>query len=85
MQSYDSPQSLPLLAPRPFLIANGELDPRCPLGGLEEPVQEAKAAYAAAGFPDNFRVYIEKGLAHAASHGLDREVNAWLDQHLLQN
>lgn len=28
---YDAPQSLPLIAPRPLLVANGELDPRCPM------------------------------------------------------
>lgn len=31
LQHYDAPQSLPLIAPRPLLVANGELDPRCPL------------------------------------------------------
>lgn len=31
LQHYDAHLSLPLLAPRPLLIANGELDPRCPL------------------------------------------------------
>jgi hypothetical protein len=31
LSDYDAPQSLPLLAPRPLLIANGELDPRCPM------------------------------------------------------
>eukprot|EP00958_Prasinococcus_capsulatus_P018164 scaffold2093_cov425-Prasinococcus_capsulatus_cf.AAC.3 len=31
MSRFDAPASLPLLAPRPVLITNGELDPRCPL------------------------------------------------------
>lgn len=31
LEQYDAPHSLPLLAPRPLLIANGELDPRCPI------------------------------------------------------
>jgi fermentation-respiration switch protein FrsA (DUF1100 family) len=83
MQKYDSPHSLPALAPRPLLVANGELDPRCPLEGLEEPFKRTKAAYAAAGVPHNFKAYIEEGLDHVPSHGLDGEVNAWLEQYLL--
>lgn len=31
LEAWDAPYSLPLLAPRPLLIANGELDPRCPM------------------------------------------------------
>eukprot|EP00967_Tisochrysis_lutea_P080291 scaffold110168_cov26-Tisochrysis_lutea.AAC.1 len=30
---YDAPFSLPELFPRPFIIVNGELDPRCPMPG----------------------------------------------------
>ena len=29
LELFDAPHSLPLIAPRPLLIANGELDPRC--------------------------------------------------------
>ena len=31
LERYDAPYSLPLIAPRPMLVANGELDPRCPM------------------------------------------------------
>ncbi len=31
MQEYDSLWSLPAIAPRPLLIANGADDPRCPV------------------------------------------------------
>jgi hypothetical protein len=27
---YDAPAALPLVAPRPLLITNGAVDPRCP-------------------------------------------------------
>lgn len=33
-QDYDSLWSLPAIAPRPLLIANGALDPRCPVRHL---------------------------------------------------
>ncbi|GFS40297.1 alpha/beta-Hydrolases superfamily protein [Actinidia rufa] len=32
---FDSPYTIPIIAPRPLLILNGEKDPRCPIGGLE--------------------------------------------------
>jgi hypothetical protein len=31
LERYDGPASLALIAPRPLLVATGELDPRCPL------------------------------------------------------
>jgi hypothetical protein len=83
-QGFDAPHSLPCIAPRPFLIANGELDPRCPVKGLEEVLQQTRDAYEDAGAAENFRVYFEKGLGHSVSHGLDAQVNAFLDQHLLR-
>ena len=30
IDELDGPSSLPLIAPRPLLVVNGELDPRCP-------------------------------------------------------
>ncbi|KAK9905832.1 hypothetical protein WJX75_007214 [Coccomyxa subellipsoidea] len=84
LEGFDAPHSLPCIAPRPFLIANGELDPRCPVKGLEEVLQQTRDAYEDAGAAENFRVYFEKGLGHSVSHGLDAQVNAFLDQHLLR-
>lgn len=83
-QGYDAPQSLPAIAPRPFLIANGELDPRCPVQGLDIAIQKARAAYEAAGLLKNFEVYFEKSLGHSVSHALDAQVNNFLDHHLLK-
>ena len=83
VQSYDATFSLAAIAPRPFLIANGELDPRCPIAGLEMPIMAAQQAYKAMGHPENLKVHFEKALAHAPSTGLDNAVNEWLDLHLL--
>lgn len=83
MQAYDAPYSLPAIAPRPLLVANGELDPRCPIQGLAEPLKATAAAYKSAGCPENLHVFFEEGLAHAQSPALDAAVAAWLDKHLL--
>ena len=83
LQVYDAPMSLPAIAPRPLLIANGELDPRCPIQGLEAALEKTSAAYQAEGCPQNFKVFYQEGLGHAQSPRLDASVDAWLDQHLL--
>lgn len=41
-QAYDAPFSLPAIAPRPLLIANGELDPRCPMRGVHAALPAAQ-------------------------------------------
>ena len=83
VQAYDAPLSLPTLAPRPLLIANGELDPRCPIAGLVPAFEAAKVAYEAAGVPDHVALFIEKDLPHRDSPVLQAEINKWLDRFLL--
>ncbi|KAG5034356.1 hypothetical protein JHK87_009266 [Glycine soja] len=54
---FNSPYSIPTIAPHPLLILNGAEDPRCPLGGLEIPRAKATKAYRKFHCLDNFRVY----------------------------
>ena len=42
LESYDAPQSLPCVAPRPLLIANGELDARCHMPGVLPAMEAAR-------------------------------------------
>ena len=51
----DGPRTMPLVAPRPLLVVNGELDPRCPLGGLERVVAAIRIAYDRENVPARFR------------------------------
>nr|KYP65176.1 Putative esterase yitV [Cajanus cajan] len=53
---FDSPYSIPTIAPRPLLILNGAEDPRCPLGGLKIPRAKARQAYGKFNCLDNFKV-----------------------------
>ena len=41
---FDGPQMLPLIAPRPLLVINGEIDARTPLTGVQECAALARAA-----------------------------------------
>ncbi len=61
---FDGPAMLPLIAPRPLLAINGELDPRTPLPGLELCAAAARAAYHAAGADGNFVLRIQPATGH---------------------
>jgi poly(3-hydroxybutyrate) depolymerase len=55
---------LPLIAPRPLLAINGEIDPRTPIPGLQLCADAATAAYRAAGAGDRFVLHIQPKTAH---------------------
>ena len=83
--AFDSPASLPLVAPRPFLALNGELDPRCPPEGTRECAAAADAAYAGLGFPpgERFRIEFAPGVGHEATPPMLAAAGAWLDHWIL--
>ncbi|XP_022730176.1 uncharacterized protein LOC111285155 [Durio zibethinus] len=53
---FDSPYSIPAIAPRPLLILNGADDPRCPIDGIKNPTKRARKAYGKAHSSNNFKV-----------------------------
>jgi len=59
---FDGPAMLPLIAPRPLLTINGEIDPRTPGPGLKECLDAAKKAYASA--PDHLQSILEPKTGH---------------------
>lgn len=61
---FDGPAMLPLIAPRPLLSINGEVDPRTPGPGLKECADAAQAAYAAAGAAEKFVLHVQPKTAH---------------------
>ncbi|KAL4438723.1 hypothetical protein ABPG77_006327 [Micractinium sp. CCAP 211/92] len=85
LEVWDAPYSLPLLAPRPLLIANGQLDPRCPMQGLELALESVRAAYSSLGAPDLFQLYVEPGCGHECTEGMWQQVFAFMDRHLLRS
>ena len=64
---FDGPQMLPLIAPRPLLAINGEIDARTPLAGVEECATKAKAAYDQAKASDKFVLHIQPKTGHAVT------------------
>jgi dienelactone hydrolase len=62
--SFDGPAMLPLIAPRPLLAINGDIDPRTPLPGLQECAAAARTAYERAGAAENFVLHLQPNTAH---------------------
>jgi hypothetical protein len=61
---FDAPAMLPLIAPRPLLVINGDSDPRTPLPGVLECMHAAESAYAAAGAQDKLGLYLQPHSGH---------------------
>ena len=80
----DGPRTFPLVAPRPLLIVNGELDPRNPLEGVRGVVAATRRAYESkpAAAADAFVAVAQRGVAHACTSEMLTLADAWLDARL---
>ena len=63
-REFDGPAMVPLIAPRPLLSINGDMDPRTPMPGLQIAAEATRAAYKAAGAEDKFVLHIQPNTAH---------------------
>ncbi|XP_048331953.2 uncharacterized protein LOC125423016 isoform X1 [Ziziphus jujuba] len=79
---FDSPYTIPAIAPRPLLILNGAEDPRCPLDGLKEPHSRTCKAYEAAKSLDNFKLNAQPGIGHQMTSEMVKEASDWFDKFL---
>jgi dienelactone hydrolase len=61
---FDGPAMVPLIAPRPLLSINGDIDPRTPLPGVELCAEAARTAYKAAKAEDRFMLRIQPQTGH---------------------
>ena len=61
---FDGPAMLPLIAPRPLLVINGDADPRTPLSGVQECLTAARAAYRAADAEPKLQVILQPQTGH---------------------
>ncbi|KAF9681124.1 hypothetical protein SADUNF_Sadunf06G0192900 [Salix dunnii] len=82
---FDSPYTVPAIAPRPLLIVNGAEDPRCPLAGLEVPKSRAIKAYGEAHSLDKFKLVAEPGVGHRMTSFMVKEASDWFDKYLKQH
>ena len=75
---FDGPQMLPMIAPRPLLVVNGDTDALTPVPGVQKAVDAAKKAYAAAGAGDKVRWILEEHAGHQITQQALGEIEAWL-------
>jgi dienelactone hydrolase len=61
---FDGPAMLPLIAPRPLMIINGDSDGRTPMPGLKLCIDAAESAYRSAGAADHLSVRIQPKTGH---------------------
>ncbi|KAL2346913.1 hypothetical protein Fmac_000913 [Flemingia macrophylla] len=79
---FDSPYSIPTIAPRPLLILNSAEDPRCPIAGLEIPRTKGRQAYEEFHCLDNFKSFAEPGVGHQLTRFQVKESADWFDRFL---
>lgn len=83
LEKYDSPMSLPIIAPRPFIAINGELDGRCPLPGVELAFEQARKEYREMGAEENLELFVEPRVGHQCTEVMWNKASEFLDKHLL--
>ena len=74
---FDGPSMVRLLAGRPTLILNGELDPNCPIDGAELAFASARAAFHDAGADDRLKIDVAKGVGHTVTHEQHQAAIDW--------
>jgi dienelactone hydrolase len=63
-REFDGPAMVPLIAPRPLLSINGEIDPRTPMPGLQLCAEAGRIAYHAADADEKFVLRIQPNTGH---------------------
>ncbi len=79
---FDAPAMLPLVAPRPLLVINGDSDPRTPMAGVKASAAAAELAYKVAGAPEKFSLQILQGVGHEQTPAYDQAMLAWFERWL---
>jgi dienelactone hydrolase len=74
---FDAPAMLPLIAPRPLLIINGDSDPRTPLPGVRESAEAAEKAYRAANARERFQLTLQPNTGHAFTEPAEQQALDW--------
>jgi dienelactone hydrolase len=64
---FDGPAMLPLIAPRPLLVINGDSDARTPVPGVQECAAAASNAYRRAQAEDKFVLHLQEKTGHTVN------------------
>ena len=79
---FDGPAMLPLIAPRPLLVINGDSDPRTPVAGVRQCIAAAEQAYRARNASDRVVLYLQPDAGHQVTAEADRLALNWFEKWL---
>jgi hypothetical protein len=82
VDDVDCPNMLPLFAGRALYVANGTLDPNCPIDGARIAIKAAETAFAKAGAKDKLKISIADGVGHKVTDEQKAEALAWCEKWL---
>jgi predicted esterase len=74
---FDGPAMLPLIAPRPLMVINGDSDSLTPLPGVMLAANSASEAYAKAGAKEKFVLRVQKNTGHSVNGDSLRAAIDW--------
>jgi dienelactone hydrolase len=74
---FDGPAMLPLIAPRPVLVINGDSDPRTPMAGVRLAAAAAEQAYRQSGNADRFRLHVMENTGHEDTADVPQLIADW--------
>jgi dienelactone hydrolase len=74
---FDAPAMLPLVAPRPLLVINGDSDPRTPMAGVRLSAAAAEQAYRRAGAADRFKLHVMENTGHEDTPDVPALITDW--------
>jgi hypothetical protein len=79
---FDAPAMLPLIAPRPLLVVNGDSDANTPIAGVRLAVRAAQPAYEGAKAGDRLKLIVQEDTPHRVNpQSIDAGI-AWFVQWL---
>ena len=82
LDEFDCPSVLRLFAGRPLLIANGDLDGNCPIGGARVAFKSVEDAYAKANAKDKLKILVAEGVGHKVTDEHRNEALDWAEKWL---
>jgi predicted esterase len=74
---FDGPSMLPLIAPRPLMVINGDSDSLTPIPGVMLAANSASEAYAKAGAKEKFVLKVQKNTGHSVNGDSFRAAIEW--------
>jgi len=74
---FDGPAMLPLIAPRPLIVINGDSDANTPLPGVQEAAAAAEQTYRKAKATDRFVLLVQEKTGHQVRPESERAAIDW--------